>query len=168
MAIVLLGFMGVGKSTVGEKLSSLLNLPYIDLDTAIIEKEGKSIPEIFEQYGEAYFRKVEHEILAQYLPQDIVLSTGGGIVENEDNMRLLKENHFNIWLDASHEVIFKRIAFDKNRPNAHNKSQNEIKKLYNSRVSRYNEIAYIKVSNEDDITSCVQQIHNLIMTDDEN
>lgn len=168
MAIVLIGFMGAGKTTVGELLSRKMQLPFMDLDKAIVEKENMSIPEIFEKFGEAYFRKMEHDILKTYINKNIIIATGGGIIENPNNMKILQKNKLNIWVDANIDTVYNRIVGDNNRPNAQNKSFEEIKKLYNSRISRYNEIAYIKVYNEIDVTLSVQEIHNQIMTDDEN
>lgn len=168
MAIVLIGFMGAGKTTVGELLSRKMNIPFIDLDKAIVELENLSIPEIFEKFGEAYFRKLEHNVLKTYINKNIIIATGGGIIENPNNTEILQQNNLNIWVDANIDTVYNRIVGDNNRPNAQNKSFEEIKKLYNSRISRYNEIAYIKVYNEHDVTLSVQEIHNQIMTDDEN
>lgn len=168
MAIVLIGFMGAGKTTVGELLSRKMHIPFIDLDKAIVELENLSIPEIFEKFGEAYFRKLEHDVLKTYINKNIIIATGGGIIENPNNMEILQQNNLNIWVDANINTVYNRIVGDNNRPNAQNKSFEEIKKLYNSRISRYNEIAYIKVNNEHDVTLSVQEIHNQIMTDDEN
>lgn len=83
-------------------------------------------------------------------------------------MEILQKNNLNIWVDTNIDTVYNRIVGDTNRPNAQNKSFEEIKELYNSRISRYNEIAYIKVYNEHDVTLSVQEIHNQIMTDDEN
>lgn len=168
MAIVLIGFMGAGKTTVGELLSRKMHIPFIDLDKAIVELENLSIPEIFEKFGEAYFRKLEHDVLKTYINKNIIIATGGGIIENPNNMEILQQNNLNIWVDANINTVYNRIVGDNNRPNAQNKSFEEIKKLYNSRISRYNEIAYIKVNNEHDVTLSVQEIHNQIITDDEN
>ncbi len=168
MAIVLIGFMGAGKTTIGELLSRKMDLPFIDLDKTIVEKENLSIPEIFEKYGTSYFRKLEHDVLKTYINKNIIIATGGGVIENPNNMEILQKNNLNIWVDTNIDTVYNRIVGDTNRPNAQNKSFEEIKKLYNSRISRYNEIAYIKVYNEHDVTLSVQEIHNQIMTDDEN
>lgn len=168
MAIVLIGFMGAGKTTIGELLSRKMDLPFIDLDKTIVEKENLSIPEIFEKYGATYFRKLEHDVLKTYINKNMIIATGGGIIENPNNMEILQKNNLNIWVDTNIDTVYNRIVGDTNRPNAQNKSFEEIKKLYNSRISRYNEIAYIKVYNEHDVILSVQEIHNQIMTDDEN
>lgn len=168
MSIILIGFMGAGKSTIGKHLSTKMGLPFIDLDEEIVKKYNKSIPEIFEKYGEQYFREIEHKILKDLIKRNIIIATGGGIVENPNNLDLFRWNKFNIWIDANIHTLYNRIVGDSNRPNANNKSFEEIKKLYNYRFSRYNEIAYIKVNSENEISQSVQSIYNLILTDDEN
>ncbi|MGV2927469.1 shikimate kinase [Macrococcus capreoli] len=168
MAVVLIGFMGVGKTTIGQQLAKVYNKPFVDLDSAIVKHVGLAIPDIFKQKGESYFRAIESELLVKFIDQDIVLATGGGIVENPNNLGIMKKNKLNIWVDTNINTVYNRIVGDSNRPNANQKSLDEIKKLYNNRISRYNEIAYIKVGNDSDVDSCVQKIHNQIIADDEN
>ncbi|MCE4956105.1 shikimate kinase [Macrococcoides caseolyticum] len=168
MAVILIGFMGVGKTTIGSQLAEKLSIPFIDLDESIVKNEQMTIPEIFNTYGEDYFRQKEYEGLKHYINMEVVIATGGGIVENPNNIELFKKNKLNIWVDTNFNTVYNRIVGDINRPNASHKSFDEIKKLYNRRFSRYNEIAYIKVRNDDDVKLCVQEIHNLIQTDDEN
>lgn len=168
MAIVLIGFMGVGKTTIGKALAQKMQIPFIDLDAEIMKKEGKSISQIFETKGEKYFRALECESLKAYINMNVVIATGGGIIENTNNIELLKKNKLNFWVDTNIYSVYNRIVGDVNRPNAQNKSFDEIKKLYNSRISRYNEIAYIKVYNENSVSSSVQEIHNQIIANDEN
>lgn len=78
MQLILIGFMGSGKSTVGNLLGRRHNLPVIDLDQAIEEAAGQTIPEIFADHGEAYFRKLEHQVLGAVIDQPGILATGGG------------------------------------------------------------------------------------------
>lgn len=168
MSIILIGFMGAGKSTIGKHLSIKMGLPFIDLDEEIVKKYNKSIPQIFEKYGEQYFREIEHTTLKDLINRNIIIATGGGIIENPNNLDLFSQNKFNIWIDANIQTMYNRIVGDSNRPNANNKTFEEIKKLYNCRFSRYNEIAYIKVNSENEISQSVQSIYNLILTDDGN
>jgi shikimate kinase len=93
MLIVLLGYMGSGKSAIGKALSEHLNLPFTDLDTRIEIAEGKSIPEIFKTRGELFFRRREHELLKELLNagEDCVLSLGGGTPAYAGNMDLIIE-----------------------------------------------------------------------------
>ena len=79
-SIVLIGFMGAGKTTIGQSLANKLKMSHLDLDTALIEKIGRSIPDYFEKYGEAAFREQETQLLKELSKNTAVLSTGGGIV----------------------------------------------------------------------------------------
>lgn len=168
MAYTLIGFMGVGKTSIGKSLAELLAVPFIDTDTEIEKMTGSAIPDIFTEYGEAYFRELEYEMLRKYINMNIVLATGGGIVENPNNISLLKENKMNIWVDTNISTVYNRIVNDINRPNANNKSFDSIKNLYFERRSRYNEIAYIYVVNNNELSSCVQEIYNFIIADEGN
>ena len=84
MTIFLCGFMGCGKTTVGKVLSQMLRIPLIDTDEAIVESEGMSIPEIFEEKGEPYFRKVEAETVRSLCSKTAVAACGGGAMLNAD------------------------------------------------------------------------------------
>ncbi|UBH12281.1 shikimate kinase [Macrococcus armenti] len=168
MAYTLIGFMGVGKTSIGKALAELLAVPFIDTDTEIEKMTGSAIPDIFTEYGEAYFRELEYVVLKKYINMNIVLATGGGIVENPNNISLLKENKMNIWVDTNISTVYNRIVNDINRPNANNKSFDSIKNLYFERRSRYNEIAYICVVNNNELSSCVQEIYNFIIADEGN
>jgi len=115
---VLVGLMGSGKSVLGKLLASRLSLSLIDLDAYIVQQAGESIPEIFATKGEQYFRQLEGEYLAEVLAtdDDVVVATGGGAVLAAENRALMQEKGKVIWLDASPEILAKRIAGDSNRP----------------------------------------------------
>lgn len=146
--IILIGFMGTGKSTIGEFLSNSLNLSFVDLDVYIENKENKSIPNIFEENGEQRFRELEHQYLLECIENFDIIATGGGIIEHDPSYKILKQQVNNIWLDCKIDIIHKRIVNDPHRPNAKNKTKSQLKNLYLTRVSRYNEIAFIKVNSE--------------------
>ena len=116
--IVLTGFMGSGKTSVGKALASLTGKMFIDMDEAIVRAAGMSINEIFEKYGEESFRRLEHDMLVEYSldKYDSIISTGGGIVVREDNIPYLKEMGKVFYLDASDETIYERIKDDNERP----------------------------------------------------
>lgn len=115
--ISLIGLMGSGKSTVGAILAEKLNLEFVDLDAKIEAKIGMEISEIFAQKGEDFFRKVESEVLKDFAEKSgQVISTGGGAVQNEINLQILKENSIIIYLKTSPEVLFERIKADNSRP----------------------------------------------------
>lgn len=113
---VLVGLMGAGKSSIGRHLARFLHVPLIDLDDYIVEKAGCSIPEIFEKYGEAWFRQMESEALKEVIGQRAVIATGGGVVMAPENLDVLKQHPPVIWLKASPEFLAGRIDGDSNRP----------------------------------------------------
>lgn len=118
MNITLIGMMGSGKTTVGEELGKVLqNFSLIDADSEIERTQGLNIPQIFEKYGEEYFRQKESEVITQILNGDnIILSTGGGAFENPLNRQLLLEKSVVIYLKTSPDVIYDRIKNETHRP----------------------------------------------------
>ena len=139
MAKVLLGFMGAGKSTIARGL----NPDYIDMDALIEECLGMSIADFFAEKGEAAFRQVESEVLADLLQRDQVVSTGGGVVVSQRNRDILKTNSNNIYLKADFETLYHRIAADKDnqRPLFLNNSKEELAAIFKERQAWYEEVA---------------------------
>lgn len=157
--IVLVGFMGSGKTTMGKLLAQAYNIPFVDIDSKIVESVQLSIPQIFETVGENGFRNYEYEQLQAQLCKAQVIATGGGIIEHSKSFNLLKQTNASIiWLDAPIAVLYHRIQHDDNRPNAHAKSFSNLKSLYLSRVSRYNEIAFIKVDTDKPSSEILNEI----------
>jgi len=114
-SIVLVGMMGVGKSSVGRRLGARLGIPFVDADTEIERAAGMSISDIFARHGEPDFRSGEARVIARLLesgPQ--VLATGGGAVMNPDTRALIKARGVSIWLSAEFEVLMRRISKRKN------------------------------------------------------
>ncbi|HFI0791269.1 TPA: shikimate kinase [Streptococcus suis] len=152
MPIVLLGFMGVGKTTT----ANLLDLPVYDMDQIIEERIGMSIADYFSFEGEAAFRHVETVVLKELLtlPADCLVSTGGGVVKSEENRQLLQENKDNnVLLTASFEVAYKRISQDKQskRPLFLQHSKDEFETIYQERMSLYQGLAG-RVINTDELS----------------
>lgn len=116
--IVLVGMMGAGKTYIGGKLDKLLtHFAYVDIDAEIESRTGMSICEIFEQKGEAYFRKLEKEVIKEYSGlNDQIISIGGGAFENPDNIKSLKKNGLTFYLKAPARTLFERIENDSTRP----------------------------------------------------
>jgi len=113
---VLIGLMGSGKSSIGRRLAARLGLPLIDLDDVIVAESGCSIPEIFQNQGEAEFRRRETETLSRVIGRPAILATGGGVVLSEENRSLLRSHPPVIWLKASPKFLAGRIKGDANRP----------------------------------------------------
>ncbi len=115
--IVLIGMMGTGKSTVGAHLAAETGYRLLDLDALIVEKAGCSIPMLFEDKGEAYFRDVESAVLAEALEvPGSILATGGGAVLRETNCREMLKYGWVVALTASVDEIIARVGEDKGRP----------------------------------------------------
>ena len=131
--IILLGYMGCGKSTIANRLSKITNIPYVDLDKNIEERTKLSINEIFEQRGEIYFRKLEREVFIELLnsPGNLIIGLGGGTPCYANNHELLKgENILSIYLKASVKTLFERLVFNKSkRPLIADKNEEEMKEF---------------------------------------
>lgn len=117
--IVLTGFMGSGKTSVGRELVQRLGLRFYDTDDEISREEGMSIPRLFETRGEAYFRRREAQMvqkLAQEPPGTCVISTGGGVVMREENRTALRRSGILVFLDVPAEEVYRRLADKGDRP----------------------------------------------------
>lgn len=117
MKIVLTGFMGSGKSATGKILARVLNLEFVDTDTVIEEKAGRSIKEIFHLKGEPFFRSLEKKVVTEVTRKDgVVIAAGGGAVLDPANRRNFKKNGTVIFLAVSPDEVRKRVAGDASRP----------------------------------------------------
>lgn len=115
--IVLIGFMGTGKSVVGKRLAKQLNMKFISTDDIVEDREKRPITEIFVKSGEPYFRKIEKEVVREAANlENVVIAAGGGVVMDEENMANLKKNGVIICLDAAPDIIYERVKRYKHRP----------------------------------------------------
>ena len=115
--IVLVGFMGTGKTSVGQKLAARLQMPMIDTDDIIREDSGLDIPDIFARYGETHFRDLESAAVCKAANlENHVISTGGGVVLRESNLEMLKRNGVVFCLTATPEEIWRRVGNETHRP----------------------------------------------------
>jgi shikimate kinase len=116
-SIVLVGMMGVGKSTIGRRLAVRLRLPFVDADTEIETSAQMTIPEIFERHGESYFRDGEARVIARLLDGGpVVLATGGGAFMREETRARIAAKAVSVWLKADHDVIMRRVRRRADRP----------------------------------------------------
>ncbi|KPF55598.1 shikimate kinase [Novosphingobium capsulatum] len=119
--VVLVGMMGVGKTTVGRKLASLLDVPFVDADEEIERAAQMPIPEIFATYGEPYFRSGERRVIARLLDgatptRRKILATGGGAFVDPDTRRLILDKAVSVWLDSDIDTLVERVGRKDNRP----------------------------------------------------
>ena len=164
--IILLGYMGCGKSTIANKLSKSIQIPFVDLDKKIEEKVNLSINAIFEKYGEIYFRKLEHEVFIELLntPEQLIIGLGGGTPCYANNHELLKgDSVVSIYLKASIATLFNRLAVNKSkRPLIADKSEGEMKEFIAKhlfdRSFYYNQAQYKVVVDDKTIDQTVLDI----------
>ena len=142
--IYLIGFMGTGKTVVGEILAKKMDKEFIEMDAVIEDKQGLEIVDIFSQQGEDYFRSLEKVLLGELSErEDLVVSCGGGLVCDQENLKLLKETGVVFALTASVSTIYQRTKKYSHRPilNVDN-PQEKIKQLITKRASCYAQAQY--------------------------
>ena len=136
--LVFLGMMGSGKSSIGNLVSKKLNLPFVDVDSLIVENTGMSISQIFEKKGENYFRKLEEKITLKCLKKikNVVSLGGGGFINTKIRNEILA-NHFSFWLNCDESILVKRIKGSKKRPLVFNSTDQEIRTIIKNRSKIY-------------------------------
>ncbi len=146
--IILVGMAGTGKSTIGSALATKLGWTFVDSDVCIEEREGRAIPVIFAEQGEAYFRKVETEVLLELLKsQGCVIATGGGAVLAEQNRHAMLEEGLVVALKASADTIITRLIDDVNRPLLKGNPTVEVPLLLEKRKHAY-DFAHLRVQTD--------------------
>jgi len=168
--IVLLGYMGCGKSTIAQNLSKITNIPFLDLDKCIEERVNLSINEIFEKYGEVYFRKLEHEMFVELLQssENNIIGLGGGTPCYANNHELLKgDDVVSVYLKASIDTLYNRLVHNKSkRPLIANMNEEEMKEFIAKHLfdrSFYYNQAKHKVSVDDkSVEETVQDILEIL------
>ena len=155
--IILIGFMGTGKSTVAELLSTLFALKVVEMDQVITEREQMSISDIFATYGEEYFRSLETKLLIELQSQtNMVISCGGGVAMRDENVREMKKNGKVVLLTASPEVILERVKGSDERPLLDgNKNIEFIQELIASRKQKYQAAADVTIHTDHKSTMAI-------------
>ncbi|MFA5575711.1 MAG: shikimate kinase [Tissierellaceae bacterium] len=147
--IVLIGFMGSGKSSVGERLSSLLEMKVLDTDRLIVERTGMTIDQIFAEMGESEFRRLEREtVLEIHGTANSIISCGGGMVLDPQNIELLKNKGKIIWLNTSPQEIYNRLLGDESRPLLSDLSLEAIRTLWEKRLPLYEAASDIEIQTD--------------------
>lgn len=162
--LVLIGLMGAGKTTIGKKFAEYFSIPFIDSDKEIEITAGCSIADIFEQYGEDEFRRVENQVIQRLLTQSpLVLATGGGAFMHPETRRFLKNNATTIWLHCDLDIIYERIAKNTHRPLLNVEDKRSIlSSLMKRRYPIYAEADIIIECEQNNIETTVQQVSTAI------
>lgn len=154
--IILIGMPGCGKTTIGKVLSNRLNVELIDMDWYIEKKSGKTITQIFEK-GEEYFRQLENEAARELgEKKQVIISTGGGVIKNLENIELLKKNGIVVFIDRPVEDIKKNIETSK-RPLL-KEGADKICDLFKERYNIYKECCDFQIINDSSIDEIIQKI----------
>lgn len=154
MNIVLIGYRGTGKSAVGEILAERLEMPCIGMDAEIVKNAGMSIPEIVEKYGWPKFRDMESQVAKTLAGLDnIIVDTGGGVIERPENITALEVNARIFWLKASVDIIVSRIQDGTERPSLTSGKTftQEVGEVLEQRIHKYKNAAQYEI-NTDDLT----------------
>ena len=149
---ILIGYMGCGKSTIGKKMSEILNIKLVDTDAWIEERQGMTVSEIFATKGELFFRDLETGALQELLEEKetMVISVGGGLPLREENRRLLQQLGQVIYLKAEPETIYNRVKGDTTRPLLQTENPREkIREMLGQREEKY-QVAADKIVTVDD------------------
>ncbi len=160
--IFLIGFMGSGKSTVGRRLAQRLGFGFADLDQLLVEREGRSIPQIFAEDGEPFFRDCESAVLAEQADRvSTVFATGGGIVGREKNRALMKELGIVVYLRVSWSTLERRLARSSGRPLADpGQGLAPVRQLWQSRLPWYEEADLVVDADRLSVNGVVREIIN--------
>lgn len=163
--IFLIGFMGAGKSTISDYLKNVLAMDVVEMDQCIVERQGMSISDIFETYGEEYFRELETNLLIEMQSRsNVVVSCGGGVPMRERNVAEMKKNGRVVLLTAKPETILERVKDNHDRPLLEdNKNVSFIADLLEKRRAKYEAAADIVVETDgkSELEICEELIHRL-------
>ncbi len=162
--IVLTGMMGSGKTTIAQLLSKELNIRYIDIDKFIEEKEKTTISKIFENNGENHFRELEKNTIQEvFEPANLIISLGGGALENRQTREFLLNNSMVIYLKTSPEIIYKRIKNNNERPLLNNNMNIEkIAEIISKREKNYQTAHKIIVTDNKTPVQIIKEITGVL------
>lgn len=159
--IVLVGFMGTGKTTIGRLLAKQMNWTFVDTDTTIEQEQGTVISQLFETLGEAQFRRIETDTLKRVLnARQQVIATGGGAVLAEENCRAMLQDGYVVALIANSSTIIQRVGGDQSRPLLKGDLHGRVTSLLELRKTAY-DFADVKI---DTTTQSIEQIIESILT----
>ena len=160
--VFLCGFMGCGKSTAGKLLAKKLGCKFTDMDDYIVEKQGMSIPDMFAQKGEVFFRAAETEAVRELSSETGVIACGGGAMLKKINSEIANENGIVVYIDIDFESCYDRIKDCKNRPIVMNNTKEQLKGIYDGRVPVYREHSAVSVDGNGSPEEVAQRIFELL------
>lgn len=164
MNIVLIGYRGTGKSSVGRQLGARLGRELVSTDAEIVKRVQRTIPEIVAKEGWDYFRDLESDVCGELAVRDqLVIDTGGGTILRAQNVEVLKKNGTMFWLTASVETITKRIGDDNQRPSLTGTKSfiDEIQDVLRARTPKYQEAAHHILATDD---RTINQVVEMLLT----
>ena len=169
MNIILIGYRGSGKSTVGRRLATRLKLKFVDIDDLIEERQGVSISDIVKSHGWGHFRKLERNTIEEISKEDhLIIAPGGGAVLDTDNVKALRKNGFIIWLKAEKQALLKRLNQDPGtntrRPTLTGKgTSEELKEVMSLREPIYEQVSEIQIdTSRMDVETVVARISAIV------
>ena len=164
-SLILIGFMGTGKSTLGRVLAERLHLEQVDLDEVVVQEQNMPISDIFARYGEERFRELEHDVMCRYAAQpNLIISPGGGAVLREENRKVMRECCTVISLLARPEVILERVNRDATvRPVLENRKPGQsklerIEEVLTQRMPCYQEADFILDTSDAPVELLAEQV----------
>ncbi|QFT89790.1 Shikimate kinase [Bacillus sp. THAF10] len=163
-SIYLTGFMGAGKTTVGEKLGKALQLEVYDTDQVIEKKTGISIKELFSTKGESYFRTLEEQTLQEMPIENAIITTGGGIVLSERNRNWMKGNGIRVFLFAEMDIVWERLKNDQTRPIIQQKKKEEVANIFQQRLPLYNQAEITVDTTYLSLEAAVEAVYHAVKT----
>ena len=160
--ITFCGMMGSGKSIIGSKIAKIIKFDFLDTDAFIEKETGKSINQIFDNFGEAYFRELEQKYISKILlKKNYVISLGGGVMNNVNLRKILKQKSFNIYLCVSNSDLLKRLENSNKRPLIKNKNiKNILEELLKKREKYYNK-ADLKIENSNSVNQTINKLKKI-------
>ncbi len=162
----IIGPRGSGKTTIGKQLAEYKGYQFVDTDKLILERAGKSIAEIVEQHGWDYFRQLESDVLQSIKQDNVIVSTGGGIILAEENQRIMRDNGTVVYLNANPNVLVQRLAAEPQadqRPSLTGKSLlAEIEEVMQQREPIYRATAHHVIDATQPVEVIIQQLKDLI------
>ena len=159
--ITFCGMMGSGKSLIGKKFAKIIDFNFLDTDSFIEKKTGKSINQIFSESGEIFFRELEENYISKILEKkNYVLSLGGGVMNNLNLRNIIKKNSYNIYLEVEINLLSKRLESSKNRPLINNINiKKKLNELITERENYYKE-ADLTINNDKKISDTINELKN--------